>query len=410
MELLVKTLHILQFQKSDNEDGWMCTSIPLEGELDVYNLSAVLFFPAVSRPWTGPELTTRRYPTAQMLLNFVLTLGKNDAVLNLLPRSYRTLSLFRAINKSSLQSIELRNNAVATGGAVGKFWARIRRFTPERLICFVLRKPGVWRRLVGAPGRIIYGGALLQPGPGEASRLISAHAWDYDQWLKLLQDRAAHDAATGQAPASSGVNEGPSSADRQPNMRSYILFLDQNLPFHPDFKELGRRQPASAAKYFPALRRFFDILEQSTGLPVVVAAHPRADYARVGYSGPDWFGGRCIVSGETLPLLAGSSLVLCHTSTALNFAVIARKPVLHLTSGELELSEGHIIRSMAGQLNTRVMNIDEPDAVSGIPLSSLMNVDEAACSRYFNNYIKEAGSPEKPFWQILLDDLQACRL
>ena len=38
--------------------------------------------------------------------------------------------------------------------------------------------------------------------------------------------------------------------------------------------------------------------------------------------------------------------------------------------------------------------------------AGLPQANQEAYARYFHNYIKEEGSPEKPFWQILLDDLQ----
>ena len=200
----------------------------------------------------------------------------------------------------------------------------------------------------------------------------------------------------------------------------HIVFLDQNLPFHGDFAIQKRKVPASAGKYFPALRQFFDRLERELGLPVVIAAHPRAAYAQEGYAGPDYFGGRRLVSGQTLPLIFDSALVLTHYSTAVNFAVMARRPLLLLTSDELEGSEGHIIRSMGGHLGAPIANIDRtdssfllgtsgasaaPDTPSAAFASGLTQLNEAAYTRYFHNYIKEAGSPEKPFWQILLDDL-----
>ena len=94
------------------------------------------------------------------------------------------------------------------------------------------------------------------------------------------------------------------------------------------------------------------------GLPVVIAAHPRAGYAQAGYSGPDYFGGRTLVSGQTLPLIFDSALVLTHYSTAVNFAVMARKPLLLLASDTLvrvlasphEVATGIMTRILGGLL------------------------------------------------------------
>lgn len=311
-----------------------------------------------------------------------------DAVVNLLPRNRKTLSVFAVLNNSPAANVEVRTNAVPAGP--GQLSARLRKLSPGRVVDFIVRNPKIWQKLAGIPGRIIYGGAVMRPAPGECGRAISAHALDYDVWLEFLAGR-------GLSPADARSADSPAARPK------HIVFLDQNLPFHGDFAIQKRRVPATEERYFPALRRFFDRLEQDMGLPVVIAAHPRARYSQAGYSGPDYFGGRGLISGQTLPLIFDSALALTHYSTAVNFAVMAQKPLLLLSSNEIERSEGHIIRSMGAHLGAPIVNIDRPDEFfpAGLP-----QANQEAYARYFHNYIKEEGSPEKPFWQILLDDLQ----
>ena len=348
---------------------------------------------------------------------FKLEVDKSDGVfINLLPKNRKTFSTFLGLCSSPAQTVELRTNAVPVGP--GRLGSRLRKFTPARLLDFIIRQPFIWQRLAGIPGRIIYGGAVMRPGSGECRRAISAHALDYDVWLEFLAERgiAPEDFSRAEAtPGQKSISTDPAIAPLgEPDGRSvvgsftfsgskHIVFLDQNLPFHGDFTLQKRRAPATAEKYFPALCQFFDRLEQELGLPVVIAAHPRAAYAQEGYSGPDYFGRRKLIAGQTLPLIFDSALVLTHYSTAVNFAVMAKKPLVLLDSSEIERSEGHIIRSMSSHLGALVLNIDQP----GIPLpEELVRIDSEAYTRYFHNYIKEEGSPEKPFWQILLDDLQ----
>ena len=312
----------------------------------------------------------------------------DSGLINLLPRNKKTLPLFNKLNKSPAKTIEVRTNAVPAGP--GQLAARLRKLSPGRVVDFIVRNPKIWQKLAGIPGRIIYGGAVMRPAPGECGRAISAHALDYDVWLEFLAGR-------GLSPADARSADSPAARPK------HIVFLDQNLPFHGDFAIQKRRVPATEERYFPALRRFFDRLEQNTGLPVVIAAHPRARYSQAGYSGPDYFGGRRLISGQTLPLIFDSALALTHYSTAVNFAVMAQKPLLLLSSDEIERSEGHIIRSMGAHLGAPIVNIDRPEEFSP---AGLPQANQEAYARYFHNYIKEEGSPEKPFWQILLDDLQ----
>ena len=79
-------------------------------------------------------------------------------------------------------------------------------------------------------------------------------------------------------------------------------------------------------RYHPALERCFRTVEDQTGLDVIVAPHPKAtpqSNARFG---------RRVVDMPTASLVRGSSLVLCHYTTAVSFPVIFRKPVLFLTT------------------------------------------------------------------------------
>lgn len=306
------------------------------------------------------------------------------AVINLLPRNFFTLPIFAALNRSVFQSVEVRTNAIPLGP--GRFIKKIKKLSPGRLFNYFLRRPGFWQQRAGRPGRIIYGGKACRPGKHEAERLISAHALDYDAYLAFCEQHKRVASANLALPAD------------QPQ----IVFLDQNFPFHSDFKVLKRRPPATPERYFPSLQRFFDALEADLDMPVIIAAHPRAAYASDPGTGVKYFGQRKLCQGNTLALVCESSLVLTHTSTAVNFAVMARRPVLVMTTNELEKDEGATIRLIADTLGLRPLNIDD------LPLGwnkNLLSFDEQAYTAYFEKYIKEPGSPDLPFWQILLADL-----
>ncbi len=305
------------------------------------------------------------------------------AFINLLPKNHKALPVFAALNNSAAQSVEVRTNAIPLGA--GRLIKKIKKINPVRLFDFVLRRPSFWQHRAGRPGRIIYGGSICRPGVDEVAaggHLVSAHALDYDDFINYCsQQKLPPDAVQ-------------DLACILPAPQKQIVFLDQNLPFHSDFKVLKRQPPVTPEVYFPALRHFFDQLEQTLEMPVVIAAHPRANYN----ASNDYFGGRKLISGQTLPLVCKSSLVLTHHSTAVNIAVMARRPVLLLTSNQLERMEGATINLIAKNLGTRPVNINKLH--SGWD-GKLLKFDQAAYTAYFNKYIKEPGSPNLPFWQIL---------
>ncbi len=212
---------------------------------------------------------------------------------------------------------------------------------------------------------------------GEATRRISAHAPDYDVY-------AAESA-------------------KNPVARDQALFLDQFLPFHPDFAASGTVS-VEPEPYFAALRHYFDRIESKLGLEVVISAHPRADYSR----NPDIFGPRKIVAGDTARLVLESRLVLSHATTSIGFAVMGRRPiVLLMTEGLWRVGmERFIYQGMADELGIplHVIDRDEPD------LRDILAIDRARYDAYDAKYLTPHGKPNRPLWQIAFDALeQNCR-
>ena len=298
-------------------------------------------------------------------------LAATDAVVNLLPRRAATLSIHRALGHSPAQDVTVRTNALPLPGAT--FVQRLRKLRPGKLVDFLLSRPGVWYKLAPRPGRIIYGGTACRPFPGETPRPVSGHALDYDLFLQR-----------------------PPAAQREP----MAVFMDQCFPFHPDFQVIKSKAPVTVERYYPSLCAFFQKLEEASGLRVVIAAHPRAPRDK------DLFAGREAVYGQSLELAQRAALVLAHTSTAVNFAVMYHTPLLFLNTAELELNQGPIIAELAGQLNAPCLNVDALPDTWADALKS-MPVPEKAYAAYAARYIKEPGSPDLPFWEILLNDLNA---
>ena len=102
---------------------------------------------------------------------------------------------------------------------------------------------------------------------------------------------------------------------------SYIVYLDIAAGSHPD-EALFSGVSFSGEQYRADLMRFFERLERDLGLPVVIAAHPKANY-----SGSE-FGGRKIFKNQTCALAQHASLALCDCSTSVLYFVALKKPVL----------------------------------------------------------------------------------
>ncbi|MDQ5880824.1 MAG: hypothetical protein QG616_654, partial [Pseudomonadota bacterium] len=115
------------------------------------------------------------------------------------------------------------------------------------------------------------------------------------------------------------------------SVEPYAVYLDETIAGHEDNAELGLPEPASAERFYPALRQFFDRFEATTGLPVVIAAYPSANLEACNAN----FGGRKVLIGRTAELVRDSRFVFAHASTAISYAVLWRKPIGFLTSSEI---------------------------------------------------------------------------
>ena len=108
----------------------------------------------------------------------------------------------------------------------------------------------------------------------------------------------------------------------------YAVFLDIYYPLHPDLLYMRGMKAVSPLSYQESLRTFFDKVEDKYGIPVVIAAHPKAKY--VGSE----FGDRKIVQGETSSLVKDANMVLLHTSNSVSYSILYDKPMALITNKE----------------------------------------------------------------------------
>ena len=206
--------------------------------------------------------------------------------------------------------------------------------------------------------------------------ILEAHNLDYDIYLKLTK--------------SIGMPAG-----------EYAVFLDQDYSFHPDWTYLNASY-VTPGKYFPAVCNALRRISDALGIGLRVAAHPRSSYPqRV----PDYFEGIPIEYGATAELIRDCTIVVCHDSTAIQFAVLFGKPIIFVTTDELNASPwGASIAVFASALGKSVTNLDGD--LDNVNWRKELSVDSQKYAEYRNKYIKINGSPEKPHWDIVIDHIE----
>ena len=107
--------------------------------------------------------------------------------------------------------------------------------------------------------------------------------------------------------------------------QKYILFLDEYEPFHPEHEFLGSINVCkNPEEYYSQLNKLFAIIEDNTGLEVVIAEHPRADYSDKEH----YLYGRKHYRNETFRLVKDCEWVITSCSLAQDYIVLFDKPFL----------------------------------------------------------------------------------
>jgi hypothetical protein len=178
------------------------------------------------------------------------------------------------------------------------------------------------------------------------------------------------------------------------------VFLDEAFVDHPDFEILGVKSPASYDSYWPAMERLFRAIEERTNLRVIIAPHPKSSGVA-----PAEIKARMAEVGRTADLVRQASLVVCHSSTAVAYAVLFKRPLLFATTDEIERSwyyRGSIAR-MSSCFRVRRVNADRFDARQ----IAMPTVNEALYCRYENSYLRAPNARLAPPWAVLRDEMEA---
>ena len=267
-----------------------------------------------------------------------------------------------------------------------RFVERVRRFLKDPVAVGAT----VFRRLRTGPGTmtrhagngvhsnfVLLGGTAARTSrryPRSASTtIIDAHTFDYDRYLAEEERGSPLDAGEDQ----------------------YALFLDEDAPFHSDYLHRGSASFCPPEIYYPQMNEFFTYFERETGLPVTVAAHPRANYS--GRENP--YGNRRLVTGRTEGYTKRAAVVLTHGSTAIAFSIMYKKPLHFIDSTSFDGYFRKSIKTIATSVGK------QPLVISGITRGHELapTVDEDLYRQYFDSYIKAPGTPNKPVWDIFCD-------
>lgn len=318
------------------------------------------------------------------LYNKISFLKSSDFVINMVPYNFRSLWIYRILTKSEADYAVFMANALPSinNGKLKtliylKKIKKLFKLSPKKIWEILFPRLSFWWFGVKSSKIVLAGGekCLVYHYPTDTNtEILWAHTLDYDLYLKEKNDLFSK--------------------------RPIAVFIDEFLPFHPDNITAGVKPPISPDKYYFLLNKFFKLIEDQLGLKVIIAAHPRSNYE----NHPNYFKGRKCIRGQSVKLLRESKLVLSHSSTALSFANLFYKPVVFITSSELNRSyQGSLIIEMAKLFGKKPIFIDKNE---NIDWKFELTANKNLYNNYRRDYIKTKHSEDLPFWQIVANRLK----
>ena len=306
---------------------------------------------------------------------------RNCFVISMVGYNSKSWGIFRTISKNKILYSVFISNAIPhsdSNKSRKNLFKKIKRLTPKKLInYFFTRIPPALFEISASTFALAGGAKSISKMPliGCNTHTLWIHTLDYDIYLN---DR---------------------KVDQKE--RNIAVFLDEYGPFHPDFIHQETSPPVTPDEYYPCLCNFFDYVEEKLGLKVVIAAHPRSHYEEL----PDFFQGRKLIRGKTVELVKDSRLVILHCSTSINFPVLYKKPIVFITTDELEMSiYGNYISKFASYFRKTPINISRN---ASIDLEKEFFIYEEGYAKYKHDFIKMDGTEDIPFWQVVSNRIKS---
>ncbi len=176
----------------------------------------------------------------------------------------------------------------------------------------------------------------------------------------------------------------------------YAVFIDQYFIHHPDFKSNYIVHHFTAEEYYSRLNERLKEFESNSKLKVIIASHPRRQFEHKEDFAPSF--DQHI--NKTPQLVENASVVLMHFSTAINFAVLYKKPIILLNSELFNTSNiSTYISGFRKYFDAPEITIDKP-LLSKDTFDKIF-VNENRYSEYKNNYLKHPKSDERKLDEYL---------
>ena len=178
----------------------------------------------------------------------------------------------------------------------------------------------------------------------------------------------------------------------------YVVFLDEYNLHHPD-NNISGIVPVGK-NYYLELNSFFSEIESKFSVKVIIAAHPRSRYDKIGNP----FQGRKVLKFKTIDLVKYSQFVLAHASTAITMSVIYKKPLVSLTSRYYHHTYINSIKLFSETLSSTLIDL----STKNYRLPNSFEINNKAYKDFHENYINYKNSNNLTLVKLIQDYQISC--
>lgn len=165
----------------------------------------------------------------------------------------------------------------------------------------------------------------------------------------------------------------------------YMVFVDESIEYAPDAKMLGYEVSIDLDGYYSRMNKLFDNLENWLGIPVVIGASGKYIYPK------NRFSNREIIYKKTLSLIEHSTLVIGHTSGALNHNIKCKIPMLFIDDKSFTKYKRDGFKKSATLTGNKIFM---SDGVTKEDVEKILKHKNKEFDKLVNDYFKEDGVDE----------------
>lgn len=162
----------------------------------------------------------------------------------------------------------------------------------------------------------------------------------------------------------------------------FAIFIEENLIDDTDFVLTGSSKGADAEIYFKSMCDCLSRIQNVSGTKVKILPHPKTDRDRLKSHFPSFD----LVEENSANAIRNSQFVVTHASTAISYAVLAKKPILLMRCNGLSLKIGKQMDTMATVLGIDPYDIDKLSELIESGFESLVP-SESRRITYIDNFV-----------------------